>query len=126
MFLEVKPKAVWGEKAATRFHRLQNLRNGSNNSSAGGDNSQDQLIVFGTIATMALMVGMLSAKRLRNQRLLEHCMESDLEDWEEEKKDGPPENKSMSRGFGEVMGGKRYESFGNNLHWRGDMEKFDV
>ena len=146
VFLEVKPKAlVWGDKDRS-FHRLEYFRgnNKSNGRFKSGtnnkDTTQDQFIVFGTIATMALFVGMLSAKRLRNQRLLEHCMESDLEEWEDQedlngkkKKDGgvAPENQSIHRGFGEVMGGnssggnRRYESFGN-LHWRGDMEKFDV
>jgi hypothetical protein len=88
----------------------------------------DQLIVFATIATMALLVGMLSARRLRSKRLLEDCMGED-EDWEEEKKSegGAPSGGKMRRDgpYGPVMGEKR-ESFGGSLHWRGDLEKFDV
>ena len=56
---------------------------GGSNSDANGASSwhsQDQLIVFFTVATMAIMVGALSARRLRNQRILESCMHPDLND----------------------------------------------
>jgi hypothetical protein len=92
--------------------------------------SPDQMIVFGTIATMAILVGALSARRMRHKKLLEHCMEPDLEeDWEEEEKGAPKSAGMMYRGYDETPtggGGRKYESFGGNLQWRGDMEKFDV
>ena len=119
VYLEVRPKAVFGHS--------------TNGRSDHTDGRSDQLIVFGTIATMAIFVGALSARRLRHKRLLEHCMESDLEEeWVVEKKsekntDGPRGN-IMQRGMilGEstaLLGGERY---GGDLHWRGDLEKFDV
>jgi hypothetical protein len=66
-------------------------------------------------------------------------MEGDLEEeWEEKKKLDSPSSAVMSRGnhygeraalmggrIGEPFGGKR-ESFGSSMHWRGDLEKFDV
>lgn len=69
-------------------NKLLHLHNGGgSNSDASGAgsggaswHSQDQLIVFFTVATMAIMVGALSARRLRNQRILESCMHPDLND----------------------------------------------
>jgi hypothetical protein len=67
---------------------------------------------------MAILVGALSAKRLRHKRLLEHCMESDLEEEEETNTNVvSPRMSVMNRGG---------ERFGGSLHWRGDLEKFDV
>ncbi|KAL7489088.1 hypothetical protein ACHAW6_014676 [Cyclotella cf. meneghiniana] len=132
VFLEVKPKAVWGEHwkgHGVPFHLNEKLSHYTN---AAVDSSQspDQMIVFGTIATMAILVGALSARRMRHKKLLEHCMETDLEeDWEEEEKGAPNRAGMMYRGYDETPmggGGRKYESFGGNLHWRGDMEKFDV
>ena len=40
--------------------------------------SQDQLIVFFTIATMAIMIGALLACRLRTRNMLDECMHPDL------------------------------------------------
>ncbi|KAL3776634.1 hypothetical protein HJC23_004727 [Cyclotella cryptica] len=136
VFLEVKPKAVWGENwkgKESSFHLNEKLAL-YRNAGMGSTQSPDQMIVFGTIATMAILVGALSARRMRHKRLLEHCMEPDLEeDWEdeeEEDKGAPPKGAGiMYRGYGETPmggGGRKYESFGGNLHWRGDLEKFDV
>jgi hypothetical protein len=145
VFLEVKPKAVWGGDVSLdklnkklNWAQLKTVSATRGNVGSAAGNESDQLIVFGTIATMALLVGMLSAKRLRNKRLLEHCMEGDLEEEWDEKKLDSPSSAVTSRGnnygeraalmggrFGEPMGGKR-ESFGSSLHWRGDLEKFDV
>ena len=124
VYLEVKPKAVWGEKWQSTLK--SKLHGGSGTSSSNNTmQSSDQIIVFGTIATMAVLVGMLSANRLRSKRLLEHCMESDLDDEWDEKKNDAPRGSLMQRGFGDPMGGRR-ENYGSGLHWRGDMEKFDV
>lgn len=126
VYLEVKPKAVWGEKwQSTLNSKLHGVSSGTTSFNNNTMQSSDQLIVFGTIATMAILVGMLSAKRLRSKRLLEHCMESDLDDEWDEKKNDAPGGSLMQRGFGDSMGGRR-ENYGSGLHWRGDMEKFDV
>ena len=101
VFLEVQPRAVWGanslgssSSSSGKVHmsdRLSSLQaklqfSGSSSSSStnSGTQSQDQLIVFFTIATMAVMVGMLSAQRLRSKKLLESCMGLDDDDDEEE------------------------------------------
>ena len=204
VFLEVQPRAVWGSNpnfnsggvgrsngrgAAVLSERFNSLQaklqfNNNNGGSFGGGGpgiqSQDQLIVLFTIATMAVMVGALSAQRLRSKRLLESCMgldddEEDDDEWDTsttrnsiirgsgigvggggkvryDKKfdaDGPtsPSNSGTSpssnsstglnSGFGALMGGRNSIGHGSTsnyygtndgggLHWRGDMEKFDV
>ena len=180
IFLEVQPKSVWGNDLSN-VNVMSGMKNklASKLSSSGGvgistagfsggtAQSQDQLIVLFTVATMAIMVGALSAKRLRSRKLLESCMhpeleeEGDGEDWEEDFSSGPfaSLNGSMANattprydkkfdgdggssvgeasGFGALLGGRRNGGggFGGNygtsdvnggLHWRGDMEKFDV
>jgi len=101
VFLEVQPRAVWGSanslggsssSSSGKAHmsdRLSSLQaklqfTSGSSSSSGGTQSQDQLIVFFTIATMAVMVGMLSAQRLRSKKLLESCMGLDDDEDEEE------------------------------------------
>lgn len=95
VFLELNPKTVLG-KSLTELNTIPK----SMSSSGGGatsslfvsrtaaattagnaaQQSQDQMIVFLTVATMAVMVGMLSARRLRSRKFLEQCMTPDLED----------------------------------------------
>jgi len=103
VFLEVQPRAVWGanslggsstsssrggahmsDRLSSLQAKLQFTSGSSSSSNGGGTQSQDQLIVFVTIATMAVMVGMLSAQRLRSKKLLESCMGLDDDDDEEE------------------------------------------
>ena len=187
VYLEVKPKSVWGSDLSNLNDRLVNfqsklqfnpstLGNGANGSS--GAQSQDQLIVLFTVATMAVMVGALSAQRLRSKKLLESCMhpEMDDEDWEVEEFGSMANNSSGKAsaaavatprydkkfdtdtglsvgssangsgssglnsggsGLGALLGGRNTKSAGyygtandgnggGGLHWRGDMEKFDV
>jgi len=175
VFLEVRPKSVWGADLASLDQNLGRLRDklslrSSSAGSAGdaGGQSQDQLIVFFTVATMAVMVGALSAKRLRSKKLLESCLHPEMDDdWDAEEEDlnasagtaasrvrydkkfdvgvrggdgsvpASPESGSASGGFGALLGGRRDRvgyygtaagvGGGNGgLHWRGDMEKFDV
>eukprot|EP01082_Thalassiosira_pseudonana_P002541 g1949.t1 g1949 contig11:411478-411762(+) len=94
---------------------------------------------------MAMLVGALSARRLKSKKLLEHCLEPDLEedDWDESLENVPRSNKKWDgessevggsvaglSSFGGLMGGRKgsraYDTFGGNIHFRGDMEKFDV
>ena len=42
--------------------------------------SQDQLIVFFTVVTMAIMISALLACRLRTRNMLDECMHPDLDD----------------------------------------------
>jgi len=164
VFLEVRPMAVWGEdwksnlsqslsleslndKLLTSLnnHHLTFNPNASSSDSTTNPQSQDQMIVFGTVATMAMLVGALSARRLKSKKLLEHCLEPDLEedDWDESLENVPRSNKKWDgessevggsvaglSSFGGLMGGRKgsraYDTFGGNIHFRGDMEKFDV
>mmetsp|Transcript_31220 Transcript_31220/g.64916 ORF Transcript_31220/g.64916 Transcript_31220/m.64916 type:complete len:578 (-) Transcript_31220:311-2044(-) len=193
VFLEVRPQAIWGSDwkshlaeslSVENLHLSDSLLNSVHNSVRSGNlrskfrerneafqnnlnmmQSQDQMIVFVTVATMAVMVGALSARRLRSRKMLESCMEPDLD--EEDEEDWGVD-RSKEKGFGSGsrngnyltpasgggyhndgesyagdsvgglsawmnsggrLGARRvegYESFNGNLHWRGDMEKFDV
>eukprot|EP00573_Skeletonema_grethae_P007729 CAMPEP_0201693950 /NCGR_PEP_ID=MMETSP0578-20130828/6376_1 /ASSEMBLY_ACC=CAM_ASM_000663 /TAXON_ID=267565 /ORGANISM="Skeletonema grethea, Strain CCMP 1804" /LENGTH=518 /DNA_ID=CAMNT_0048179559 /DNA_START=202 /DNA_END=1758 /DNA_ORIENTATION=- len=96
VFLEMNPKTVLGKSLT----ELNSIPKSMSSSSGGGatsslfvsrtaasttagnaaQQSQDQMIVFLTVATMAIMVGMLSARRLRSRKFLEQCMTPDLED----------------------------------------------
>jgi len=109
VFLEVQPRAVWGsanslggssasssgkahmsDRLSSLQAKLQFTSGSSSSSTSGGTQSQDQLIVFVTIATMAVMVGMLSAQRLRSKKLLESCMGLDDDDDDEEEEEWTP------------------------------------
>ncbi|KAL7427711.1 hypothetical protein ACHAXH_002704 [Discostella pseudostelligera] len=104
VFLEIKkPKeaAVWGSSGSGiggsggtgAWNTVQNKLHlhGSTSSSATTTatawHSQDQLIVLCTVLTMAIMVGALSARRLRNQHILESCMHPDLTEDEDDLED---------------------------------------
>mmetsp|Transcript_21029 Transcript_21029/g.45608 ORF Transcript_21029/g.45608 Transcript_21029/m.45608 type:complete len:590 (-) Transcript_21029:289-2058(-) len=183
VYLEIKPKAVWGSDlsgVSDKWSTLQTKFNGGivgGSGSGAASQSQDQLIVLFTVATMAVMVGALVAQRLRSKKMLESCLhpELDEEDWDESLVgDGslasPRKSvaSSFSRGGGGVRNDKKYdvdtgrsvgstasnntsgsgglnsgfgallgsrnngggygtnENGGGGLHWRGDMEKFDV
>lgn len=170
VFLEVRPQAVWGrssggslsERLATLQSKLQfDARSGSG-SSNGGARSHDQLIVVGTVATMAVLVGALVAQRLRSKHLLESCLHPELDDdeWEDDdprggslsaakKFDGDSQSfvgsEVSSRaeesettglngggGLSALLGSRTKVGHygtahdGSGLHWRGDLEKFDV
>jgi len=92
--------------------------------------AQDQLIIVSTVATMALLVGALSARRMRSRQFLSSCIENEsLED--EVAYDAAYTTTSESRyrdGGGSVYS-HGYDTFGptaESLRWRGDLEKFDV
>ena len=77
VFLQVQPRAVWGSDLSgwngrwtTLQSRLRVSANAAGAQSGGGaPRSQDKLIVLFSVATMAVMVGSLSAKRLRSRKL---------------------------------------------------------
>ncbi|CAB9508144.1 expressed unknown protein [Seminavis robusta] len=77
----------------------------------GQSTSQDQSIIVCTVAVMALLVGALSARRLRARSYLSSCIENEsLED-----------DVAFDSAY-TVTGGDSYNTFG----WKGDLEKFDV
>jgi len=194
VYLEMNPKTVLGKSLNELNSIPKTMSSGSVSSSffsssttAGNaaQQSQDQMIVFLTVATMAIMVGMLSARRLRSRKFLEQCMtpdlEDDLDDVRYDKKFDGNGRSSGGTGFennrytaaagaasyayttsggsrssspgryseyegsetslphfsdlyptqsSSIMGSlSRRSGYGTNdggVHWRGDMEKFDV
>lgn len=77
----------------------------------GESTSQDQSIIVCTVAVMALLVGALSARRLRARSFLASCIENEsLED-----------EVAFDNAY-TISGADTYNTFG----WKGDLEKFDV
>jgi hypothetical protein len=77
----------------------------------GESQAQDQMIIVSTVATMALLVGALSARRLRSRQFLNSCIENEsLED---------------EVAYDAAYTTNGYDTFGSGP-WRGDLEKFDV
>jgi hypothetical protein len=92
----------------------------------GESTSQDQTIIVATVAVMALLVGALSARRLRTKSFLASCIENEaLED--DLAYDSAYTTAGGSLG-GSTAGGaggeSSYNTFGGG--WKGDLEKFDV
>jgi len=84
---------------------------------AESEQRQDQMIIISTVAVMALLVGALSARRMRSRNFLSSCIENEsLED--ELAYDAAYTTRS------EVASGA-YDTFGP-APWKGDLEKFDV
>eukprot|EP00934_Nitzschia_sp_Nitz4_P001556 Nitzschia sp. Nitz4//scaffold29_size155292//123288//124700//NITZ4_002683-RA/size155292-processed-gene-0.56-mRNA-1//-1//CDS//3329546523//1556//frame0 len=77
--------------------------------------SQDQSIIVGTVAIMALLVGAISARRMRSCAALSSCIENEslLED------DAAYDAACTTTNRPDTS----YNTFGG---WKGDLEKFDV
>jgi len=79
---------------------------------------KDNMILFGTILTMAVFVGALTGKRIRKScNFLKYFIESE---GEEEDSEDDREN---------ILMGRDYDTFRRHtgdIRWRGDLEKFDV
>ena len=88
--------------------------------------AQDQMIIISTVATMALLVGALSARRLRSRHFLSSCIEN--ESLEDELAYDTAYTTSAGQGHGGAGGYDTFTSTGSSsgLPWRGDLEKFDV
>jgi len=86
----------------------------------GASNAQDQTIIIATVAVMTLIVGALSAKRLRSTGFLSACIENEsLED-----DIAYDDAYTTTAGASGAMGAdSSYNTFGG---WKGDLEKFDV
>ena len=77
----------------------------------GESTIQDQSIIVSTVAVMALLVGALSARRLRSRSFLSSCIENEsLED-------------DVAYDTAYTTTDNSYNTFGG---WKGDLEKFDV
>jgi hypothetical protein len=77
----------------------------------GESQAQDQMIIISTVATMALLVGALSARRMRSRQFLASCIENEsLED---------------EIAYDTAYTTNGYDTFGGGP-WKGDLEKFDV
>ncbi len=91
--------------------------------------TQDQMIIISTVATMALLVGALSARRLRSRQFLSFCIEN--ESLEDELAYDAAYTTQSTVGASSFYAGGGYDTFasgkyGGDLRWRGDLEKFDV
>jgi hypothetical protein len=76
-----------------------------------GSSLQDQSIIVATVAVMALLVGALSARRMRSRSFLSSCIENEqLED-------------EVAYDTAYTTTDASYNTFGG---WKGDLEKFDV
>ena len=81
-----------------------------------GPPPEDEYIIIGTVLVMALLVGALSARRMRARSHLGFCIENEQLDEEEEV---TYDNLSTTA----------YNTFGGGSSlgsWKGDLEKFDV
>ena len=82
--------------------------------------AQDQMIIVSTVATMALLVGALSARRLRSRQFLSSCIEN------ESLEDELAYDTAYTTDNGSILGsGRGYDTF-SSVPWQGDLEKFDV
>lgn len=82
----------------------------------GESTAQDQSIIVATVAVMALLVGAISARRMRSRNILSSCIENEaLEDDVAYDTAYTTTNKDNSY----------YNTFASG-GWKGDLEKFDV
>mmetsp|Transcript_33979 Transcript_33979/g.79998 ORF Transcript_33979/g.79998 Transcript_33979/m.79998 type:complete len:585 (-) Transcript_33979:430-2184(-) len=86
----------------------------------GSSTSQDQTIIVATVAVMALLVGALSARRLRSRSFLSACIENESLEDDVAYDDAYTTTAAASGAMG---GDSSYNTFGG---WKGDLEKFDV
>jgi hypothetical protein len=90
----------------------QQLAGGQSLSKWGESTAQDQSIIVSTVAVMALLVGALSARRMRSRSFLSSCIENEsLED-----------DVAYDTAY-TTNADNSYNTFGG---WKGDLEKFDV
>ena len=88
--------------------------------SLGTATAQDQTIIVATVAVMALLVGALSARRLRTKSFLSACIENESLEDDAAYDDAYTTTAAASSAMG---ADSSYNTFGG---WKGDLEKFDV
>jgi hypothetical protein len=82
----------------------------------GESTSQDQSIIVATVAVMALLVGALSARRMRARNVLSACIENEaLED-----------DVAYDTAYTTSQKDNSYYNTFASGGWKGDLEKFDV
>lgn len=82
----------------------------------GESTSQDQSIIVATVAVMALLVGALSARRMRARNVLSACIENEaLED-----------DMAYDTAYTTSQKDNSYYNTFASGGWKGDLEKFDV
>jgi len=86
----------------------------------GASTSQDQTIIIATVAVMALLVGAVSARRLRSKSFLSSCIENETLENDVAYDTAYTTTAAAS---GAVGADSSYNTFGG---WKGDLEKFDV
>jgi len=86
----------------------------------GASTAQDQTIIVATVAVMALLVGALSARRLRSKSFLSSCIENETLEDDLAYDDAYTTTAAASGAMG---ADSSYNTFGG---WKGDLEKFDV
>lgn len=125
-----KPKDGADEKKSkTSSQKPENSSSTSDSETLSPPQTQDQMIIISTVATMALLVGALSARRLRSRQFLSFCIEN--ESLEDELAYDAAYTTQSTVGASSFYAGAGYDTFGGNkyggdLRWRGDLEKFDV
>lgn len=115
---------------------VSSMNNFSNKLPEWGDStSGDSSIIIGTVGVMALLVGALTARRMRSGRqrsLLSICIENEsLEDdiAYDAAYTVPASNWTFKNHFYQTFpyrGGNNNDINNNNPLWKGDLEKFDV
>jgi hypothetical protein len=88
----------------------------------GDSTSQDQTVIVATVAVMALLVGALSARRLRSKSFLASCIENETLEDDLAYDSAYTTTTTAAAGAGGAVDSS-YHTFGG---WRGDLEKFDV
>lgn len=106
---------------------LTNIRNAA---------PDDQLIITGTALTFALLVGALSARRIRHRQFLSWCIENESLEQDLAFDDAYTTDSTVGAASNLYASGEGYDTFANvmglsqryggDLRWRGDLEKFDV
>ena len=83
-------------------------------------NATDQSIIVATVAVMAILVGAVSARRLRARAWISNCIEN------ESLSNEAAYDSAYTIGHGGPGSGGDYSTFNAAASWKGDLEKFDV
>lgn len=105
---------VVGHKKESSMNRMGSVSAAAIMSEAGsaGSSFADQSILIGTVGVMALLVGAITARRLRSRNILSACIENEaLED-------------DVAYDTAYTVNSDSYNTFSQG--WKGDLEKFDV
>ena len=102
------------KKTMTRLGSVSTMAAVVSEGTTGGGSGTlaDQSIIIGTVGVMALLVGAVTARRLRSRNILSACIENEaLED-------------DIAYDTAYTVNSDSYNTFSQG--WKGDLEKFDV